>query len=889
MDRKIVKHNPAFLPEKDLIDGFVVRLTEFDLITEIVRENTTESNQHVLVIGPRGSGKTTLVRRVALEIGKNVKLKGQWYPIIFGEESYMVSTPGEFWLEAIFHLGHQTKDKRWKNLHNELKEESNEERLREKALAQLLDFADSQGKRLILIVENLHQLLGEQISDKDAWVLRKAMLHEPRIMILATSISTFEEIENEGKAMFDLFKKVKLEALDDTQCKTLWESITGKPGSNKRIRPIRILTGGNPRLVTIISRFGEKLSLRNFMEDLLQLVDENTEYFKSHLDSLSVQERKVYLSLAEIWDPATAKQVSEKARLAVNSTSTILGRLEDKGAVRVVGKEGRKKDYQITERMYNIYHLMRRRGGGTSSRVKFAVKFMIILSEDEIMSIFKKESDEAIVDRERRRDFYTLCETLLEDDSCSHIKDKLLYSVPKTLIQEGDAPDSLKKKLELAEKIREKERLESVLETMNNVIEIAENENSTKKEIKTLEKKLLNTEIKEYDEYIMFGRAWMSVIDDPDTAEKLFREAISFKPDEAEGLICLAKALLQQDKHDEAKSVLESVLSIEPMDHVGNEMYGLLMGQHYEDYDEAEKALKKALEVDSECSASWSNLGLALYCKSDWEESEQAFENAIKIDPNNFKAIANLARLLAAYKPKEAKEVFQRALDTEASNSQLWHSYALYLEDEGYYDEAIEAFRNAANMDKENVCPWVYLGKLLASKRHDYTEAIKCFQTAIKKHEKCTLAMQYLGDLYTQIGKNAEADKILEKALSIDKDDVGILCSIGLNKLKQNDKQSTMSYLKKALNVTEDDSSDIKDIITFVINLASNSLAEQSLRLIEKSNAKKFFEPLIVALRMYLRPEENVKVAEEIKEVAKDVLKRIQEAKEANKQMTSRN
>ena len=36
------------------------------------------------------------------------------------------------------------------------------------------------------------------------------------------------------------------------------------------------------------------------MGDLVHLVDEHTEYFKSHLDALPAVERKVYLALAEI-------------------------------------------------------------------------------------------------------------------------------------------------------------------------------------------------------------------------------------------------------------------------------------------------------------------------------------------------------------------------------------------------------------------------------------------------------------------------------------------------------------------------------------------------------------------------------------------------------------
>ncbi len=65
---KAMKYNPAFLTDEALIDFFVARHVELDLILETIRENTDESNQHILIIGPRGIGKTMLVLRVAAEI-----------------------------------------------------------------------------------------------------------------------------------------------------------------------------------------------------------------------------------------------------------------------------------------------------------------------------------------------------------------------------------------------------------------------------------------------------------------------------------------------------------------------------------------------------------------------------------------------------------------------------------------------------------------------------------------------------------------------------------------------------------------------------------------------------------------------------------------------------
>ncbi len=66
------------------------------------------------------------------------------------------------------------------------------------------DFADREGKRLVLMVENLNMLFRD-IADRDAgWRLRQTLQTEPRVLLLASATSRFDEMADPKRALYDL-------------------------------------------------------------------------------------------------------------------------------------------------------------------------------------------------------------------------------------------------------------------------------------------------------------------------------------------------------------------------------------------------------------------------------------------------------------------------------------------------------------------------------------------------------------------------------------------------------------------------------------------------------------------------------------------------------------
>ncbi len=373
------KYNPGFLTDDELVASFCVRTEEFASMIEALRDSSGGANTHQIVIGPRGSGKTSLLLRVAAEIRRDAELSDRFFPIVFAEESYEVSTAGEFWLESLSRLADQApRSDNGPDLHRtheDLRQIQDDRTLGDRCLGVLQDFTDREGKRLVLIVENLNMMFGD-FADKDTgWRLRHTLQNEPRFLLLASATSRFDAIDDPKQALYDLFRLLTLRPLDTDDCAALWRAVSGQDRAAQTIQALRILTGGSPRLLTIVARFGGELSFRDLMADLLDLVDDHTEYFKSHLDALPAQERRVYLALAELWKPATTREIAERARLGTSKCSAHLARLTERGAVEVTGGSPRRKLYYLAERLYNIYYLMRR-ARGPAPMIEALIRFM---------------------------------------------------------------------------------------------------------------------------------------------------------------------------------------------------------------------------------------------------------------------------------------------------------------------------------------------------------------------------------------------------------------------------------------------------------------------------------------------------------------------------------
>ena len=378
----IRKFNPGLLQsDEEIKEQFVVRSHELDLVLDELRGNiASPSCQHILVVSPRGRGKTMLLARIAAELRSNGDFAGSLLPVRFMEESLEVFSLTDFWLETMFHLANEV-DEHDAALARELRDTRaalaprwREQIVEAQARAAAFDAADRLGRRLVLIVENL-QSLCRDAHDEFGWQLREVLQTEPQIILLASATSRFRELDEVDEPFFEMFRIVGLEPLDTEECSRLWRTVSGKPATACEVRPLQILTGGNPRLLVMAAEFARHRSIRRLMSELVTLIDEHTEYFRGHLEVLAKTERRVYVSVIDLWQPSSASEIAARARVDIRVASTMLGRLVERGAVMRQGR-GRKRLYSAAEPLYSMYYKLRRERD-EAAVVENLIRFMV--------------------------------------------------------------------------------------------------------------------------------------------------------------------------------------------------------------------------------------------------------------------------------------------------------------------------------------------------------------------------------------------------------------------------------------------------------------------------------------------------------------------------------
>ncbi|HLO65183.1 MAG TPA: AAA family ATPase [Azonexus sp.] len=737
-------YNPALWSRDEVRTYYVARPKILArLLDDFRREQAGTRPQHRLILGQRGMGKSTLLRRLAIGVEDDAELAGQWLPLNFPEEQYNVATQADFWLNCLDALGD------WLEARGEIAEmqalDAEIERLDRKdgegALQTLLRLAAKLQRRLLLLVDNIDLIL-ERLKDKD-WALREALQEHPELLLIGASSRALEATYDYGAAFYDFFRIDELRGLSEEEMRETIVNLARLRGAEElicrldddpgRLRVLHTLTGGNPRTAVLLYGVLLKGMDGDVRSDLEGLLDEVTPLYKARFDELPAQAQQLLDKLALHWDPMSARQVADTLGWPVNQASAQLDRLVQAGVVeKVKSGRGKRMAFQVAERFFNIWYLMR-----ASRRVRrklmWLVEFLRVFFNSDELQRLAKDGLQTMSNDARNAEFQlALCRALGPIPLARALETRALESL---LLKHGVVLEEILdvggEDRDLADKAKQINNRKTAGEILNGICAKCEFSSAAELLLSLpISSELIlkiaevhkDATLEEYESLTKFVEETVGIM------RKLYGElgytqlseavvaGYLKNPRDSEGgeaaSVGLGFPLLsiipQLYRRRELSAAAYETLSREALrlDDTGA-LYWLSLAEALAQrgqQEEAKESAKKARNLAPDDSDLGLRIADVLAICGESEEAERLYRLVTSCNPKNLDALLGLVSLLHLNSSRidEANALARKACDLASEDSRTWFALALTMPLEKHYaSERLAALRRADALSKD--------------------------------------------------------------------------------------------------------------------------------------------------------------------------------------------
>lgn len=418
-------YNPQRISDDVMLRTFIARKKEFQLLIKKIRQEKANSiPQHHLIIALRGMGKSTLLKRIEVELRQDL-YKDKFIPLLYPEEQYNLSNLAEFWLNSLDALADTLEVEKLPQFYQEIDKkvvELNRIKNNQLLAKETYDFFKAICKKIkrrpVLLVDNLN-LVFHRLEKEEQHTLRAWLMQNKAPILIGASAVSIEDTHNYGKPFYDAFQMHYLQKLNFAdaveilkELARLTQSEDALPAIQQEIgklKTIHHLTGGNPRTAVMLFRLIAKGFSKNLNDDIEALLDEITALYKARFEVLSDTQQKIVDAIALHWDPINLGDLRAATRLENNQLSPQLKRLKEVGWIETLDAyQAKGKAYQISERFFNIWYLMRRSSRRQKRELLCLSKFLESFYGERLMDIMKGKP------KTERKDSYYLNLTLSE-------------------------------------------------------------------------------------------------------------------------------------------------------------------------------------------------------------------------------------------------------------------------------------------------------------------------------------------------------------------------------------------------------------------------------------------------------------------------------------------
>ena len=272
------------------------------------------SKNHLLFIGPRGIGKTHLLSCIEDAVQSDQSLAASVVVVRFPEESNQTLSFADFLIGMCGILKEVLEDEPlWSELYAKVRTEEDDAKVADTLVPAVRKENRRRGRTLLIMLENLGEILGRQIRDKnDTASLRKFLMADNGCLLLATAPLHFDGITDIGQPFYDFFDIQILESLNfeetvevirrNLECDERTDVLETLDEIRPRLQALYQMTGGNPRLTMMLYELIVHESVTGIQNQFHLLLDRISPFYQGRLNDLPPGQRALLECLASMRD-----------------------------------------------------------------------------------------------------------------------------------------------------------------------------------------------------------------------------------------------------------------------------------------------------------------------------------------------------------------------------------------------------------------------------------------------------------------------------------------------------------------------------------------------------------------------------------------------------------
>lgn len=759
-------HHPATVPRHVLLEEMVGRehLLE-QILLPLKEQRPVYERPPVLLLGPAGLGKTTLLWALKYGVEADPVLQAEWLPVVFPEEPNAVGDLADFWLQAIRALSATAG---LVNDHADRLLEEGGKSLAKKAATLFFKLAqDVLGKKVLLLVDSFDQIARTFMNEQEAWAFREQLIQHRELYVVATAPGYFKSVTDMDGVFYDVFRIYHLDPFRRDlalQAFRKWAAfyesdavLTVLEHEPQRFHTLRVLCGGNPRLLRLLFRVWHRGESPDVLSDLERLFDDLGADYKNRIRRLKPLVRRTFDAIARYWRPVGVGPLTRSLRKPSNYVSAQIKRLIEEGYVEEVGGSEKRKTYQLVERFYNLFYLAR------YDRLNFGKATDLMA----FMDLFYRASP--LIDAAPRA---ALREVPPEQPRAMRFAFYNAFGgtlgAPKRrgLVARPFRDDDATRRFQLIEAWLT-ERLPDY---------ICEDGEPSEEECAAWFEQWIVPVLNRFFDGHADVAGWSDIVlllrqmNALPLAETTCRRSLQIFPNDARLWNWLGAVCEERGAYDAALEAYQTACAHDAAYPLPHANLARVYAEAFRRFKPAEQHAEKALEKGDREPIYWFLMGnLYAFHLGRYEEAEEAYGQAIDLRENFFSAWNNLGIALAEMGQIEnAEHAFRRALRLRNHSALPWNNLGVLCGermDRAAYAE--HAFHRAIDCDAKSALAHANLGLLYRGPLQRPQQAEDCLMQAIEHAGEDGLFYLDLGSLLISGGRRARAMEYFIMALKL--------------------------------------------------------------------------------------------------------------------------